>query len=138
MAQTRTFLDLVLDEEGLHTPDGILGISRITGAEVVRHRSGDAGVGGGGGGSYASHAGGVGGALLGGAVAGPIGFIGGGLLGSAIDREDSDETSVPRTVSATVTFDSPDLVYTTMVDRERVEDAEAFVAAVKKAAGLGR
>jgi hypothetical protein len=39
--------------------------------------------------------------------------------------------------SATVTFESADLAYTTTVGRDRVEEAEAFVAAVKAEAGLG-
>jgi hypothetical protein len=39
-------------------------------------------------------------------------------------------------VSATVTFESADLAYTTTIGRDRVEEAAAFVEAVKGAAGL--
>jgi hypothetical protein len=132
VVQHRNFVDLALDDEGLHTPDGVLSLTRITKAEVVRHWDRDTG----GGETHRSHAGGVGGALLGGAVAGPIGFIGGGLLGSSIDRQSSSDPRVPRMVSATITFESPDLAYTTTVDRDRVGEADAFVAAVKAGAGL--
>jgi hypothetical protein len=104
----------------------------MTRAEVVRHRARDMG----GSGSQYSPAGVVGGALLGGAIAGPIGLVGGGLLGSAIGRERSDSTGVPRTVSASVILESPELAYSMTVARDRVEEAEAFVAAVKAAAGL--
>lgn len=125
-------MDLVLDDEGLHTPDGVFELPLMTKADVARHRRRDSGES-----VYgASPAGVVGGALLGGALGGPVGFIGGGLLGSAIDRERSEPTGIPRTVSATVTFESPDLAYVARVPRDRVEEAEAFVAAVKGAAGL--
>ena len=131
MVQHRKFMDLALDDEGLHTPDGVLDLTGITKAEVVRHWNRDASRGE----TYRSHSGGVGGALLGGAVAGPVGFIGGALLGSAIDRDGSSEPHIPRMVSATVTFESADLAYTTTVGRDRVEEAEAFVAAVKAGGG---
>ena len=135
MVQHRKFMDLALDDQGLHTPDGVLDLSRITKTEVVRHWNRDAS--GSDGEEYRSHTGGVGGALLGGAVAGPVGFIGGALLGSAIDRDGSSEPHIPRMTSATVTFESADLAYTTTVGRDRIEEAEAFVAAVKAEAGLG-
>ena len=134
MVQQRTFLDLMLDDEGLHTPDGLIDLSQLTSAEVVRHRSrGEAEEYHSG---YGSHAGAIGGALVGGALAGPAGFLGGGLLGSTFDGERGDSDSVPRTVSATVRFDSPSLSYMTEVDRADAVDAEEFVKAVKKAAGL--
>lgn len=130
MVQHRKFMELALDDEGLHTPDGTLELPRITRAEVVRHRSRDLG----GSGSESSPTGIVGGALLGGAIAGPVGLVGGGLLGSTIEREGSGSADVPRTVSASVIFESPDLAYSMTVTRDRVEEAEAFVAAVKGAA----
>lgn len=131
MVQLRKFLDLTLDEAGLHTPDGVLALQAITRAEVIRNRSRDHR----GTGSETSVAGVVGGALLGGAIAGPLGAIGGGLLGSTLERE-SYGVSIPRTVSATLIFESPDLAYSTTVPRDRVEEAEAFVAAVEDAAGV--
>ncbi|MDO9107710.1 MAG: hypothetical protein Q7U89_01790 [Coriobacteriia bacterium] len=129
MVQHRKFMDLALDEEGLHTPDGVLGLQAITRVEVIRNRSRDHG----GTGFETSGAGVLGGALLGGAIAGPLGAIGGGLFGSSVKRESGDD-SIPRTVSATLIFESPDLAYSTTVPRDRVEEAEAFVAAVKGAA----
>jgi hypothetical protein len=132
VVQHRRFMDLALDDDGLHTPDGTLPLGSLAKAEVVRHRSREATRDD----SYGSSAGAVGGALLGGALAGPVGFIGGGLLGSAAGRGHSDDAGVPRTVSATLTFESPELAYTTTVSKDRVAEAEAFVAAVKGAAGL--
>lgn len=132
MAQHRRFMDLALDDEGLHTPDGDFVLSDMTKAEVVRHRSRDSG----GYGSEPPAGGAIGGALLGGALAGPIGFIGGGILGANAYGGHEEPTGVPRTVSASVMFESPDLAYVTRVGRDRVEEAEAFVAAVKAAAGL--
>jgi hypothetical protein len=135
MVQHRTFMGLVLDDEGLHTPDGDIAIGSVTRAEAVRHRSRPSAAAGSAYPGY-SPAGAVGGAVVGGALAGPLGFIAGGLLGSTAGREDSGAEGIPRTVSASLIFESPQLVYTTIVSKERVEEAEAFVAAVKAAAGL--
>jgi len=45
MVQHRKFMDLVLDEEGLHTPDGVLTLNGITRADIIRNaRSNTAGV----------------------------------------------------------------------------------------------
>jgi hypothetical protein len=129
MVQHRKFMDLALDEDGLHTPDGVLALKGITRADIIRNRSRDySGSGYGGSGI-------LGGALLGGAIAGPLGAIGGGLLGSTAERE-SGNNGIMRTTSATLIFESPDLAYSTKVSRDRVEEAQAFVAAVKGAAGL--
>jgi hypothetical protein len=130
MVQHRKFLDLALDEAGVHTPDGLFDLASLTKAEVVRHRSRPGQE------PADSYGGAVGGALLGGAVGGPLGFVGGGLLGRAIARDNADDTGVPRTTSATVLFESPALAYTLLVGKDQVSDAEAFVAAVKAAAGL--
>lgn len=128
MVQHRRFLDMTLDDEGLHTPDGTLRLSAITKAEVVRNFSRS----GGGTESGTSAAGVVGGALVGGALAGPIGILGGGLLGSTI-KHDRPVEGVPRSTSATLVFESPDLAYTVTVSRDRLVEAESFVAAVKQA-----
>lgn len=103
--QHRKFMDLALDDEGLHTPDGTLKLAWITRAEVVRHRSRGTAEGG----SDPSPAGVVGGALLGGAIAGPVGLLAGGLLGSTIKQEGSSSAGIPRTTSASLIFESPDL-----------------------------
>jgi hypothetical protein len=132
MVQHRTFMDLALDDEGLHTPDGTLLLDAMTRAVVMRHFVRGVGESR----SESSPASVVGGALLGGAIAGPAGLIGGALLGSAVKREASGSDGVPRTVSASIILESPELAYSTTVGRERVEEAEAFVRAVKDAAGL--
>jgi hypothetical protein len=132
MVQHRKFMDLALDDTGLHTPDGTLGLGSITRAEVIRHMSRQ----GGGARTETSPGGVIGGALIGGALAGPIGLAAGGLLGSTIKRERSGSQGVPRTTSASLIFESDELAYSTVVTRERLEEAEAFVAAVKGAAGL--
>ena len=129
MVQHRRFLDMALDEDGLHTPDGTLSLSSITKAEVVRNFSRS----GGGTESGASPAGVAGSALVGGLLAGPVGVLGGGLLGSTIKRERRIE-GVPRSTSATLIFESSDLAYTVTVSRDRMPEAEGFVAAVKQAA----
>lgn len=129
MVQHRKFLDMSLDEEGLHTPDGTLRLSSVTRAEVVRNFSRSGGETE----SGASAAGVAGGALLGGILAGPVGILGGGLLGSTIKRDRHVE-GVPRSTSATLIFESPELAYSVTVSRDRLVEAEAFVAAVKQAA----
>ena len=130
MIQHRTFLDVTLDDDGLHTPDGVIALADITRGEVVRHRSRDAGS------PHDSYNGEVTGAIVGGTLGGPVGFLTGAVLGGAIARDDADYASVPRTVSATMSFESPALAYSRTVGKDQAVDAEAFVAAVKKAAGL--
>ena len=130
MVQRREFLDLVLDDEGLRTPDGVLALADLTRAEVVRHRSRDAGTPRN---SYSAEAAG---AIVGGSLYGPVGFVGGALLGGAIARDDAAGTGVPRTVSATLSFESPALSYSRTVGKDQAADAEAFVSAVKRATGL--
>ena len=136
MVQHRAFMDLVLDDDGLHTPNGDMAIRSITRAEAVRHRSRPSGAAGTQDSGY-SAGGAVGGAVVGGAIAGPVGFVAGALLGSTVERdEDSGSEGIPRTVSASLIFESPESAYSTIVSKDRVEEAEAFVTAVKTAAGL--
>jgi uncharacterized protein YcfJ len=132
MVQHRKFMDLALDDDGLHTPDGTFKLSSMTRAEVVRHRSRDTGPPV----SESSPKGVVGGALVGGVVFGVVGAVAGGLLGSTIKRE-RPQSDVPRTVSGTLVFESPELAYSKTVGRAQVSDADEFVAAVKAAARLG-
>jgi len=116
MVQHRKFMDLAT-------------LNGITRADIIRNRSRDYG------GSGYGGAGVLGGAVLGGAIAGPLGAIGGGLLGSTYERESGNDGYM-RTTSATLIFESPELAYSTKVSRDRVDEAQAFVAAVRKAAGL--
>jgi hypothetical protein len=115
MVQHRTFMEFVLDDAGLHTPDGVLSLRSITRADIRRNRSRDYGEG-------ATETSGA-------------GVVGGALLGSSVKRK-SDDVIVPRTVSATVTFESSELAYSSLIPRDRIEEGEEFVAAVKGAAGL--
>lgn len=132
MVQHRRFDDLALDDDGLHTPDGTFDLRSLTRADAVRHRAVPASDGS----SDYSVADTLGGALLGGAIAGPLGAVAGGVLGSRTRHASDDLGGVPRTVSASLMFESPELAYVTRVGRDRVEEAEAFVAAVRTAAGL--
>jgi hypothetical protein len=135
MPQHRTFMDLTLDDDGLHTPDGLMALGSITRAEAVRHRSRPAASGAGYDGY--SPAGAAGGAVIGGALGGPVGFVAGALIGSRLSSDDDPgDRGVPRTVSASLIFESPESAYSTIVPKDRVEEAEAFVSAVKAAAGL--
>lgn len=131
MVQHRKFMDLALDEEGLHTPDGVLALDRITTVNIILNFPPDHSQEG----SQNSGAGILGGALLGGAIAGSFGAVGGALLGSAASYENGD-ADYPRPISATLIFESPGLAYSTRVSRDRVEEAQAFVAAVQEATGL--
>jgi hypothetical protein len=130
MVQHRKFMGLVLDEEGLHTPDGVLALKGITRADIIRNRSPEY-VGSG------YHTSGekiLAGTLIGGAIAGPLGAIGGGLYGSIPERG-SGNNAIMRTTSASLIFESPALAYSTKVSRDQVEEAQAFVDAVRGAAG---
>lgn len=132
MVQHRTLDDLTLDDDGLHTPDGTFDLRSLTRADAVRHRAVPAD----GESSEYSAADTLGGALLGGAIAGPLGAVAGGVLGSRSRHASSYSEGVPRTVSVSLMFESPELAYVKRVGRDRVEEAEAFVAAVRAAAGL--
>lgn len=60
-----------------------------------------------------------------------------GLYGSTPER-DSGNNAIMRTTSVTLIFESPVLAYATKVSRDQVEEAQAFVDAVKGAAGRRR
>lgn len=133
IVQHRKFMGLVLDEEGLHTPDGVLPLKGITRADIIRNRSPEYD----GSGYHTSGEKILAGTLIGGAIAGTLGAIGGGLYGSTPERE-SGNNYIMRTTSATLIFESPDLAYTTKVSRDQVEEAQGFMDAVKGAAGRRR
>ena len=136
MVPHREFLNLVLDDEGLHTPEGTLALSRIDKAELIRESVDDSPAEQSSSDS-SSYGGVVGGALVGGTVGGAVGAVGGALLGSTLDKPDDDgDEDVQRTVGATIQFASPELAYTTTVRVSRVQEAQEFVEAVQQAAGL--
>ena len=127
------FKELRLDKEGLHTPSGLMALSDISTADFHRNTVAQAATPGT---QTASPAGVVGGAVIGGVVAGPVGAVAGGLVGSAIKTDSPGEPGYERTISATITFKSADLEYTSEVQVFDVGDAEEFVADVRRAAGL--
>jgi hypothetical protein len=127
------FKELQLDNEGLHTPSGFMALSDISTADLTRHTEAEAATPGS---QTASPAGVVGGAVIGGVVAGPVGAVAGGLVGSTIKTDAPGEPGYERTVSATITFRSADLAYTSEVSVFDVADAEKFVSEVRSAAGL--
>jgi hypothetical protein len=131
----REFKGLRLDDEGLHTPVGLMPVSDISTADFVRNTAAVAGTQGL---PTTSTAGVVGGAVIGGVVAGPVGAVAGGLAGSTIKTDSPGEPAYERTVSATITFSDGDLVYTTEVPVFDVEDAENFVSEVRRVAEGGR
>jgi hypothetical protein len=129
----KEFKELQLDDKGLQTPSGFMPLGDLVMADFVRNTTAEAGTPGA---RTTSAAGVVGGAVIGGAVAGPVGAVAGGLAGSTIKTDSPGEPGYERTVSATIAFQSGDVVYTTDVPVFDVEDAEAFVAEVRSAAGL--
>jgi len=123
------FADLSLDEDFLHTPEGVIPLSMITRAEFVR----DAVVGGPGpGGQETAVEAVAGGAVVGGALFGTVGAVAGGLLGSTV-KEDVPGRHHIHTNSVTIVFESPDLTYSMDIAREQEVDADRFVRAVKRA-----
>jgi hypothetical protein len=124
----KEFQELRLDSSGLHTPAGFMPLEDLATADFVRNTTAEAGTPG----SQTTSAAGV----VGGVVAGPVGAVAGGLAGSTIKTDSPGEPGYDRTVSATITFRSASVDYTTEVSVFDVEDAEEFVAEVRSAAGL--
>jgi hypothetical protein len=129
----KEFKELQLDNNGLQTPAGFMPLGDLVTADFVRNTTAEAGTPGA---RTTSAAGVAGGAVIGGVVAGPVGAVAGGLAGSTIKTDTPSKPGYERTVSATITFRSGDLEYTTDVPVFDVEDAEKFVAEVRGAAGL--
>ncbi len=129
----KTFKELELDSEGLRTPSGVMALGDLSTADFHRNTVAEPGTPGS---QTASPAGVVGGAVIGGVVAGPVGAVAGGLVGSAIKTDSPGEPGYNMTTSATISFKTTALEYTTEVPVFDVEDAEEFVAEVRSAAGL--
>jgi uncharacterized protein YcfJ len=129
----KEFQELRLDSSGLHTPAGFMPLEDIATADFTRNTTAEASTPGS---QTTSTAGVVGGAVIGGVVAGPVGAVAGGLAGSTIKTDSPGEPGYNRTVSATITFRSASLDYTSEVQVFDVEKAEEFVAEVRSAAGL--
>jgi hypothetical protein len=129
----KTFKELELDSEGLSTPSGVMALGDLSSADFHRNTVAEPSTPGS---RTASPAGVVGGAVIGGVVAGPVGAVAGGLVGSAIKTDSPGEPGYNMTTSATMSFKTAALEYTTEVPVFDVEDAEEFVAEVRSAAGL--
>ncbi len=123
------FAELMLDENALHTPAGVMPLSEITRAELVREVVP--------GGSapntrQTSAPAVVGGAIVGGALLGPAGAIAGGLLGSTY-KEEVPGTPEYRTASVKIVFETDDLLYSMDIAREEELEASHFTQAVRRA-----
>ncbi len=128
------FKDLELDKDGLHTPNGLIPLDRVTAASLTRNKVSEGAEPGS---EVANPAAVAGGAVIGGVVAGVPGAVAGGLIGSTVKTEAAGEPAYQRTVSATISFEGDGVVYSAEVPVFDVEDAEEFVGKVRKAAGIG-
>ena len=123
------FANLVLDETGLHTPNGTMPLSEITRAEFAREVVSD---GPGESTQQTSAPAVVGGAVVGGVLLGGAGAVAGGLLGSTV-KEDVPAAPKWRTNSVKIIFETEDLVYAMDIPREQETEANHFAQAVRKA-----
>ena len=124
------FAELVLDETSLHTPKGVMPLSKITRAEFVREVVSD---GPGQSTQETSTAAVAGGAIVGGALLGAAGAVAGGLLGSTV-KEDVPGAPKWHTQSVKIVFETDDIVYSMDISRDQEMEANHFVQAVRKAA----
>lgn len=130
MEQTKRFMDLLLDDEALHTPEGTMPLSEITRAEFVRDVVSD---GPGPSTERTSAPAVIGGAVVGGALLGTAGAVVGGLLGSTVKEEEAGAPSF-HTASVKIVFETDSLVFSMEIPRDRETEAYHFVRAVQKAA----
>ena len=124
------FKNLALDDEGLHTPDGLMPLGQITAAEFARKTVTENGAAP----TETNTPGIAAGVVVGGVVAGAAGALAGGLIGSTIESETGGEEPYARTTSATIAFATSDATYSADVPAFDVEAAEAFVDKVRAAA----
>lgn len=123
------FMDLVLDDQDLHTPEGAMAISDLTCADFVRDIvRGDAGPDG----RETSPAAALGGAAVGGALFGAVGAVGGAIAGSTY-KEDVSGTREVESNTVRLVFETATNSYTMDVPRDAEEDAHDFIDKVNKA-----
>jgi len=134
VSHAKRFADLLLDEEALHTPVGIMPLSEITRAEFVREVDH---VGSGSSTRETSAPAVVGGAAVGGAMFGAVGAVAGGLLGSTVKEEVAGTPSI-HTKSVKVYFETSQLSYVLDIPYENEMEASRFAQAVHKAADRQR
>ncbi|HSK46380.1 MAG TPA: hypothetical protein VLA05_00075 [Coriobacteriia bacterium] len=130
MQHTSRFADLLLDEESLHTPNGVMPLSEITRAEFVRELESH---GSGGSTQETSAPAVVGGAAAGGVLFGAVGAVAGGLLGSTVKEEVPGRPKF-QTKSVRIVFETNNLAYSMDVARDQEARANDFAKAVHKAA----
>ena len=130
MGDVMRFAELVLDENALHTPRGVMPLSEITRAEFVREV---VSAGAGPSTQQTSAPAVAGGAVVGGALFGAAGAVAGGLLGSTV-KEEVPGTPKFRTNSVAIVFETNDLAYSMDISREQEMEANHFAKAVAKAA----
>ena len=130
MERIKRFMDLALDDDALHTPEGAMPLAEITRAEFVRDVVND---GPGPDTQQTSASAVVGGAIVGGALLGTAGAIGGGLLGSTVKKE---VPGAPRlhTVSVKLVFETDSLAFSMDIPHDRELEGYHFAQAVQKAA----
>jgi hypothetical protein len=119
------FMGLVLDDQGLHTPEGDMPLGDIKRAEFLRTLVSD-----GHGPDETSVPAVIGGAVVGGAVFGAAGAVVGGLAGSTV-KEEGDEKL--RTAAVQLIFETDALDFVMDIPRDQEGAAYTFSESVKKA-----
>jgi len=123
------FMGLVLDDEGLHTPVGLMALGDLTRAEfareVVRDGEGPTTQG-----TPAPAV--IGGALVGGALLGGAGAVGGALLGSTVKQE-VPGTPRFRTASVKLVFETQSSDFSMEIPRDKEVGAHKFAQTVERA-----
>jgi len=122
---TGEFMGLVLDEEALRTPAGVMPLGAITRAEFLREI-----VGAGPGPDETSVPAVVGGAAVGAVAFGGVGAVAGGLLGSTVKQEGEERL---KTQSVRLIFATDALNYSIDIPREQEGGAITFAETVKSA-----
>jgi len=129
MSAAKNFMGLVLDDEGLHTPDGTFALRELTRAEFVRdvQRAGS-------GASTTETSGGAvaGGAVLGGVLLGPVGAVGGALLGSSVKRQEAG-APVYATKSVQLVFETATGGFSLDIPRSQESAGYEFSRVVQRA-----
>jgi len=122
---TGAFMGLVLDEEALHTPAGVMPVAAITRAEFLLEIVED-----GHGPEETSVPAVVGGAAVGAVAFGAVGAVAGGLLGSTVKQEGQERL---KTQSVRLIFATDTLNYSVAIPREQEGGAITFAETVKRA-----
>lgn len=128
MTDRAQFQDLVLDSEGLHTPEGLMPLGQLTKASFLRDLDKQDAETSGGGTNVAAVAGG---AVVGGVLLGVPGAVGGAVIGAEVGQEPAVQR--PRSSTVELVFETNGTAYRRDVAREDEHEAYSFVQDVKKA-----